>query len=574
MATGRPAGLLIALLIALIACAPPSQEDRRLRATGDSPEPRGPKVMVASIFGVPPSLDFRFVVSSNNAGYNEMGGLYMSKLTVYNDEGVLVPQLADRSPTLENGLWRALPDDTMETRLTIRPGTLWHDGTPVTTKDILFNDEVYLDKELPQIVLTPRTFVDRMVAVDDGTISIIWKQPYIQADVFSPFLLPTHLLEASYRELNTSLTTHPWLSTEYVGTGPFKYKDFQPGAWVTLTAFDQYVLGRPKIDEIQVKFVPDTNTVIANVLSGAVDLTMGRGVSVAQGKQLKDGGWDGLVDITPNNWIYMFGQYIDPIDPVIADKRFLRGVWYAQNRQEYVDQIQFGYGGVADIMLAPSDPEYARNIARVEAAGLRVSYDPRKATQWFEQAGVTRGPDGLLRHTDTGQRLPPLEFRTTQDVQLSIQVLGAQAADLRLAGMDINEVVIPAARTADRPYRVTRPAFEQLRGGLGPATLIGYFHSSKVPTPQNNYTTGNNPRYNNAQWDSLLDRYAVTIPIPERNQVMSDMMLFMAEELPQMPILYDASTVLVNKRILGAGAHHGGQNGIQGWNPETWDIRS
>jgi hypothetical protein len=29
----------------------------------------------------------------------------------------------------------------------------------------------------------------------------------------------------------------------------------------------------------------------------------------------------------------------------------------------------------------------------------------------------------------------------------------------------------------------------------------------------------------------------------------------------------------VNKRVIGAGAHHGGQNGIQGWNAETWDLR-
>src|SRR6185436_3629698 len=112
--------------------------------------------------------------------------------------------LADSIPTLENGRWLTRPDNTMETRLTIRAGALWHDGTTVTTKDILFSDEVYLDKELPQIVLTPRTYVDRMVAVDDRTISILWKQPYIQADVFAPGLMPAHLLEASYRELNTS----------------------------------------------------------------------------------------------------------------------------------------------------------------------------------------------------------------------------------------------------------------------------------------------------------------------------------------------------------------------------------
>lgn len=565
------ATFFFAALVVTAGCAPAAE--RAGSSDAASPRTTGPKTITASIFGVPPALDFRFVVSSNNAGYNEMAGLYKSKLTVYNDEGILVPQLAEAIPTLENGLWKVNADNTMETRLVIKPGVTWHDGTPLTARDVVFNDEVYLDKELPQTTITPRTFVDRILAVDDRTISIIWKQPYIQADVFSPDFLPTHILESSYRELNTSLTTHPWLSTEYVGTGPFKYKEFNPGAWITVTAFDRYVLGRPKLDEIQVKFIPDTNTTIANMLSGAVDLTLGRGVSIAQGKQLKDGGWDGLVDITPNNWIYMFGQYIDPIDPIIMDKRFLRAVWYAQNRQAYVDEIQFGYGGVADIMLGPSEPEYARNIARIEQAGLRVSYDPRKAAEWFERAGVTRGPDGSLRHTATGQRIPPLEFRTTQDVQLSIQVLGAQAADLRVAGLEINEVVIPATRTADRPYRVTRPAYEQLRGGFGPNTLIGYFHSSKVPTPQNNYTTGNNPRYSNPQWDALLDKFAVTIPLAERNQVMSDMIFFMAEELMQLPILYDASTVLVSRRMVNAGAHHGGQNGIQGWNAETWDLR-
>ena len=42
------------------------------------------------------------------------------------------------------------------------------------------------------------------------------------------------------------------------------------------------MLGRPKIDEIQVKFLWDTNVVLANVLSGAVELTMGSGLSVDQ----------------------------------------------------------------------------------------------------------------------------------------------------------------------------------------------------------------------------------------------------------------------------------------------------
>ena len=151
-------------------------------------------------------------------------------------------------------------------------------------------------------------------------------------------------------------------------------------------------------------------------------------------------------------------------------------------------------------------------------------------------------------------------------------MLGAQAADLRLAGLDIQEVIIPVSRASDRPYRMTRPAYEQLRGlSQGPAAFIGLYHSSKLATPANNYTTGNNPSFVNKDWDALIDRYAVTIPIAERTQRMSDAIMFMLTELPDMPILYDAATVLASKRLINARGPQGGNT--QGWNAETWDLR-
>ena len=269
MVSSRLAALIGALFL-LAACAPASQGAGRGSTTGSAPEPRAPKVMVASIFGVPPNLDQRFVVSSNNAGYVELGGLYSSKLTVYNDAGLLVPQLADTVPTLENGLWRTLPDNTMETRLTIRSGTVWHDGTPVTTRDILFSDEVYLDKELPQTILTPRTYVDRMVAVDDRTISVLWKQPYIQADaMFTPVMalpLPKHILERSLVEDKANFLDLPYWTTEFVGTGAFRLRELVRGSHLKLEANDHYVLGRPRIDVIEVRFIPDLNTLVANIV--------------------------------------------------------------------------------------------------------------------------------------------------------------------------------------------------------------------------------------------------------------------------------------------------------------------
>ena len=61
-----------------------------------------------------------------------------------------------------------------------------------------------------------------------------------------------------FRQNDQGLTTHSWLSSEYVGTGPFKLKEFVPGSYMDLVAFDKYSPGRPKIDQITVKFIPDS----------------------------------------------------------------------------------------------------------------------------------------------------------------------------------------------------------------------------------------------------------------------------------------------------------------------------
>src|SRR5439155_7581502 len=125
-------------------------------------------------------------------------------------------------------------------------------------------------------------------AVDNRTLVIHWNQPYIVADVFSTDMMPTHILEASFRQNDQTLTTHPWLTAEYVGTGPFKLKDFVPGSHMDLVAFDGYALGRPKLDQVQVRFIPDGGTMVANMLSGAGDLSTGTGPNVNQAQQLKN----------------------------------------------------------------------------------------------------------------------------------------------------------------------------------------------------------------------------------------------------------------------------------------------
>jgi len=555
-------GFLLGLVAMLAACTPATRGTQENAGGAPVPARSGPKSAVVINSGIAPGLDNRFIITSNNAAGIVLS-LYAGKLIQSDNAGNRLARLAETVPTLDNGLWTVIPDGTMETRLTLVPNAKWHDGAPFTTKDLLFSDEVYLEKGLPQLTIAARAYIDRLEAVDDRALLIRWKSPYILADVYSPDMMPAHILEQSFRQDPTSLANHPWLTTEYVGAGPFKLKELVPGSHFDLTAFDQYPLGRPRIDELRVKYITDGGTLLSNLISGAGDLATGTGPNVSQAQELKSQNWDGTITTSlGTTYLHLFAQYIDPFDPVLTDKRFHKGLMYALNRQELVDTINLGYGSVAEIPWPTSDPDYKDYLARVET----YPYDPNRAAQMFQSVGYAKGPDGYLQSTSTGQRLGQVEFRTTGEQPFQVRMLQAMSAYFKDAGLDINQVVIPQERTPDRPYRVSNPGLEELQYGFGPSFMIGWIHSSKIPTPDNRYTIGNYPRYSNAQWDALVDKYAVSIQPSERKQVLSDIFVHLQDNLPEMSIIYGVSVQFSSKRLAVPEL-----NPI--WTAETWDIR-
>src|SRR5205807_1255693 len=136
--------------------------------------------------------------------------------------------------------------------------------------DVLFTAEIDQDKELDVIPNAGYAAVDRIEAPDPRTVVVYWRQAYIQPDqLFSVPTLPKHVLEQSYTEAKASFGLQPYWTRDYVGAGPFRVREFEGANHVVLDAFDSYVLGRPKIDELEVKFIPDSNALSANIVAGA-----------------------------------------------------------------------------------------------------------------------------------------------------------------------------------------------------------------------------------------------------------------------------------------------------------------
>src|SRR5439155_729372 len=210
--------------------------------------------------------------------------------------------------------------------------------------------------------------------------------------------MPKHLLAAPYLENKAGFRDLPDWGRDFVGAGPFKIKEWVPGSNVLLVANDAYPPGRPHLDEIQVRFIPDPNTLAANLQAGAVELTMSRNLSVEQGFALKDK-WPGSMELQIASWIQIFPQMLTP-EPPVGNVQFRRALSYAVDRQSLVDNLMLGQGGVADHFIVPDDPEFQS----VNRQMVTYPYDPRRAGQLIESLGYSKGSDGMFKEP-SGQSL-------------------------------------------------------------------------------------------------------------------------------------------------------------------------
>jgi peptide/nickel transport system substrate-binding protein len=561
---------LLAILVLTGCAAPPGQGGSAGEAS--SPKPAGPTRLVAAVHGVHSTLQSRIAAANRRPGYDVLEELVSAGLANVDGSGKLRPQLAEHVPSLENGMWRVFSDGTMETTWKIRPNARWHDGTPVTSGDILFTSAIAQDAELAGFRDSSYAYIDRVEAPDPGTVVVTWRRPFIEADALftasgtGTVPLPRHILEPIYLASKAQLLQHPYWSEEFVGTGPYKVREWVAGASLTLQANESYVLGRPKIDELEVRFIPDANALLANVLSGEVELAMGRGLSVEQAVQVRSQWRTGTSETAPDAWVAVFPQMLNPRPAVIGDTRFRVALLHAIDRQEMVDTIQYGLVPVAYGLLNPADPDYPA----VEASIVRYEHDPRRAAELIEGFGYRRGSDAMYRDS-SGQALS-VEIRTTGDDIQAKSILTVSDYWQRV-GVEVEQVPIAQARANDREYRSLRPGFELSRYPSNPSIDgLQRYHSAFAPLPENNYTGTNKSRWMNEEMDALLDAYFATIPHPERVQLLARLVHAVSREVVPLPLFYDARVALISHRLQNVAAKKS-PGATEAWNAEMWTLK-
>jgi peptide/nickel transport system substrate-binding protein len=482
-----------------------------------------------------------------------------------------VPVLAEELPSVKKGTWKI--DQQKKTMITVyklRPGLKWHDGKPYTSMDFEFGWQIAKHPEFPMPDRMVAELISKIETPDDRTIVIHWNGLYNEAYAVQYThvrAFPRHLLLDAFKGGDMKAFANlPFWNKNFIGAGPYRVVEWDAGTRMELEAFKDFPLGRPKIDRVTYKTVEDTNTNLAAVLAGEVDLCMRSTVSFDGAMILRDQ-WEkpgkGKIYISPASWTWL---NLSRDNPWFQDVKVRRALLHAIDRDALAQNVFKGEKVVSHLPLSRVRKTYKKALA----AATIYKYDPERAKKLLAEAGWKAGPDGVLANA-RGERME-FEFRVTAERRDHEQTQAIIADYWKKIG----------ARTTIKnlPNRLINSADTRNRW---PGAYIGShnvtveeweerFHSSNIPTAENKFAPENVSGWNDPRKDAILDELNSIISPARSEQLQLEFLKMFTDVLPHLPLYYSPEVLVAKKGLTGITPRQesGGQNSSS-WNMYQWD---
>lgn len=575
------AGALAAILgvgLILVGCVPGAGSVGR---PGDAPErapAAGPKTLRLGMeTGYEPNdgiIEFNEAATTGREHRN----VFHAGLTVYDAGGTLLPRVAQKVPRVQDGDWKVLPDGQMEITWKLRPNVKWHDGVPATAGDFAFGLQVVQDPDFPLARNDSARLITEVATPDHSTLIVRWKQTHVYGNVSEAMdipALPRHSMGGLYeRGDKQAFFNSPLWRTEFVGLGPYRLTEWVGGTRIEGLAFDDYFLGRPKIDRVIFQYVGDANVLLATVLSGAVDVVPTGGFEIPILMQVKEAwepsGAGTAFAIAARARTYSF-QFRDSELPWARDVRVRRALVHMLDRQALTDGLMGGMVTVADTLVAPSDPVYRL----LEQRGLaRYSFDLAQAERLMADAGWTRAPGGAYRSAAGEPFTIDITYSSSPANATEAQAVAGQWKAAGLGEVTLTGIPTTAPTAVrDEARHSSRGVAAFPRGGADLLQALKEFTTGEIGTPENRYRTGNRGGYSSPEYDRLYERGSVTLDDVQRQALWADMLKLFADDVGTIVGFYDSSraTTAFRRGIRGPGPTSGLQVQVT-WNVHEWEI--
>ncbi|MDE2572222.1 MAG: peptide ABC transporter substrate-binding protein [bacterium] len=400
--------LLCALFAAsLTACA-------RVSGAGDQPE-----TLRFNLAADPTSLNPLFAVQDAASVDQEVARLCFEPFFDIDAHGRWIPALLRVTPSRANG---GISRDGRTITYHLRQGVLWQDGTPVTARDVLFTLHAIMDPRNPVRSRAGYDVIDRATAPSPHTVVFHLRHPWAPAiaSLFSygavpEYVLPAHVL-AGERDL-----AHAAFNAAPVCNGPYMLRSWHRGDRLTYQANPRYWRGKPRLQHLIVRIIPDPGTNLTMLQAGSSDWNL-----IAPAQQ------PALAGVSDLHYAYaplalVAGVAINVSRAPLDDVRVRRALAAAIDRAAISKKITLGKYPVTD----SDQPLFS--WAHDPHAHL-PAYDPARANRLLEQAGWRRAAGGI-RLRD-GKRLT-LTYVQFPESTTGVRAAAAIQLDLRAVGVDL-----------------------------------------------------------------------------------------------------------------------------------------
>ncbi|MFO7952068.1 MAG: ABC transporter substrate-binding protein [Bacillota bacterium] len=293
----------------------------------------------------------------------------------------LIPELAE---SME------VSDDEMTFTYTLKDDIYFHDGEPVTTEDVKWTFEWMMDEDYTGVRASYWETIEEIEIEDERTIHFHFEEVDAPAliNVSTWAISPKHVFEDTPI---AELEEHPNVNQEPIGAGPYKLTEYADGQYTILEAFDDYVGGKPNVDQITVK-TASSDTQMAELITGSSDLAWVQ-PEKDEFEAYQEEGLE-VVNYPANAYQYM-GIKLD--HPVLSDKNVRHALTHAIDRWEIIDALFEGMASVQTSHMSMVSWAYDEDLEP-------LPYDVERANELLEESGWEMDDDDGYRYKD-GERL-------------------------------------------------------------------------------------------------------------------------------------------------------------------------
>ncbi len=400
----------------------------------------------------------------------------------------------------------------------LRKDVYWHDGTQVTSQDVIFTYETILNPKVFTSIASNYKEVKSVKALDKFNIEIIYKRPYFKAlEIWMVNLLPYHLLKDEKDLMTSNFNKNP------IGTGPYTLNSFKNASDIILTANENYFEGKPKIDKIHYKFYPDPTTSFLMLKQKKLDISSLTPIQI--NRQLNEEFYKNYQIIETPSFSYTYLGF-NLNNKKFQDKRVRKALSLAINRQELVDILYFGHAKVCNGPFLPRTFAYNEKVKP-------ISQDIKKAKQLLKEAGYNKKN--------------PLKFELVTSTGNEIRINAAQILQHQLKQVGV-EIKIRVLEWQAFLNTVVHPRkFETILLGWSLAlTPDAYplWHSESRKIGRFNLVG-----YKNKELDKLIEQGSITVNREKLAKIYKNIFTIISDDLPYLFLFIPNSITVVNKNI-------------------------